>query len=42
MLWMTQLTQALCIQYAAEHARRIQGRGWFTVLAANDIWPAAT
>ncbi|MEM9622703.1 MAG: hypothetical protein AAF993_13710, partial [Pseudomonadota bacterium] len=25
-LWLTQLTQALCIEYAADHARRIQGR----------------
>ncbi|MEX0653795.1 MAG: hypothetical protein WD534_11520 [Phycisphaeraceae bacterium] len=42
-LWLTQLTQALCIQYAAEHARRIQGRmDGLLYWQLNDLWPAAT
>ncbi|MCC5806762.1 MAG: glycoside hydrolase family 2 protein [Opitutales bacterium] len=42
-LWMTQLTQALCIQYAAEHARRIQGRmDGLLYWQFNDMWPAPT
>lgn len=42
-LWMTQLTQALCIQVAAEHARRLQGRmDGLLYWQLNDIWPAAT
>ena len=42
-LWMTQLTQALCIQYAAEHARRIQGQmDGLLYWQLNDMWPAAT
>lgn len=42
-LWMTQLTQALCIQYAAEHARRIQGQmDGLLYWQLNDLWPAAT
>jgi beta-mannosidase len=43
LLWMTQLSQALCVQYAAEHARRIQGRmDGLLYWQMNDIWPAAT
>jgi len=43
MLWATQLVQALCIQYAAEHGRRIQPRMEGIVYwQINDIWPAAT
>lgn len=42
-LWQTQLTQALCIQYAAEHARRMQPRMMGCVYwQLNDLWPAAT
>jgi len=42
-LWLTQLTQALCIQYAADHARRIQGRmDGLIYWQLNDLWPGAT
>jgi len=42
-LWMSQLTQALCIQYAVEHARRMQGRtDGLLYWQLNDIWPGAT
>lgn len=42
-LWLTQLTQALCIQYAAEHARRIPGRmDGLLYWQLNDLWPGAT
>ena len=42
-LWQTQLTQALCIQFAAEHARRMQPRMMGCVYwQLNDLWPAAT
>jgi beta-mannosidase len=42
-LWLTQLTQALCIQYAAEHARRLQGRmDGLLYWQLNDLWPGAT
>ncbi|MFP4353629.1 MAG: glycoside hydrolase family 2 protein [Phycisphaerae bacterium] len=42
-LWLTQLTQALCVQYAADHARRIQGRmDGLLYWQLNDLWPAAT
>lgn len=42
-LWLTQLTQALCIQYAAEHARRIQGQmDGLLYWQLNDLWPGAT
>lgn len=42
-LLLTQLTQALCIQYAAEHARRIQGRmDGLLYWQINDLWPGAT
>ena len=42
-LWLTQLTQALCIQYAADHARRIQGRmDGLLYWQLNDLWPGAT
>ena len=42
-LWLSQLTQALCIQYAAEHARRIQGRmDGLLYWQVNDLWPGAT
>lgn len=41
--WLSQLTQALCIQYAAEHARRIQGRmDGLLYWQLNDLWPGAT
>ncbi|MFZ4778709.1 MAG: glycosyl hydrolase 2 galactose-binding domain-containing protein, partial [Terrimicrobiaceae bacterium] len=43
LLWMSQLTQALCIQYAAEHARRMQGRtDGLLYWQLNDLWPGAT
>lgn len=42
-LWVTQIVQALCIQYAAEHARRIQGRmDGLLYWQLNDLWPGAT
>lgn len=42
-LWLTQLSHALCIQYAAEHARRIQGRmDGLLYWQLNDLWPGAT
>ena len=42
-LWMTQLTQALCIKYAAEHTRRMQPQTEGCVYwQINDMWPAAT
>lgn len=42
-LWLSQLTQALCVQYAAEHSRRIQPRMEGCVYwQINDCWPAAT
>ncbi len=42
-LWLTQLTQALCIEYAADHARRIQGRmDGLLYWQLNDLWPGAT
>lgn len=42
-LWMTQLIQAICIQVAAEHARRIQGRmDGLLYWQINDLWPGAT
>jgi beta-mannosidase len=40
---MTQLTQALCVQYAAEHTRRMQPRTEGCLYwQLNDMWPAAT
>jgi beta-mannosidase len=42
-LWMTQMIQAICIQVAAEHARRIQGRmDGLLFWQINDLWPGAT
>jgi len=42
-LWMTQVIQAICIQVAAEHARRIQGRmDGLLYWQVNDLWPGAT
>jgi beta-mannosidase len=42
-LWMTQMIQALCVQVAAEHARRIQGRmDGLLYWQINDLWPGAT
>jgi beta-mannosidase len=42
-LWMTQINQALCVQYAAEHARRMQGRiDGLLYWQLNDLWPGAT
>lgn len=42
-LWLSQLTQALCVQYAAEHSRRIQPRMEGCLYwQINDMWPAAT
>jgi len=42
-LWMTQMIHAICIQVAAEHARRIQGRmDGLLYWQINDIWPGAT
>ena len=42
-LWMTQVTQAECIRYACEHARRIQPRMMGVIYwQINDIWPAAS
>ena len=43
--WLTlsQLIQGLCIQFAAEHARRIQGRmDGLMYWQINDMWPGAT
>lgn len=41
--WLSQLTQAICVQYAAEHARRIQGRmDGLMYWQLNDLWPGAT
>ena len=42
-LIVSQLIQALTIQYATEHARRIQGRmDGLLYWQINDIWPGAT
>jgi len=42
-LIVSQLIQALCIQVAAEHARRIQGRmDGLLYWQINDLWPGAT
>jgi len=42
-LIVSQLIQALCVQYAAEHARRIQGRmDGLLYWQINDLWPGAT
>lgn len=42
-VWLSQLTQALCIQYAAEHARRIQGRmDGLLYWQLNDLWPGSS
>ncbi|MCC5841038.1 MAG: glycoside hydrolase family 2 protein [Opitutales bacterium] len=42
-LWMTQLIQALCVQVAVEHGRRIQGRmDGVLYWQLNDVWPGAT
>ena len=42
-LWLTQITQAAAIQYACEHARRIQPRMMGTLYwQINDLWPCAS
>ncbi|MGC9450789.1 MAG: beta-mannosidase [Oceanipulchritudo sp.] len=42
-LVISQLIQAICVQYAAEHARRIQGRmDGLLYWQINDLWPGAT
>jgi len=42
-LWLTQLSQALCIQYAAEHSRHLQPRMEGCVYwQLNDLWAAPT
>lgn len=42
-LWLSQLTQALCVEYAAEHLRRIQPRNQGCLYwQLNDIWPCAS
>lgn len=42
-LWMTQVSQAMCIQYACEHARRMQPRMMGVLYwQINDIWPCAS
>jgi len=42
-LWLTQITQAACIQYACEHARRTQPRMMGIIYwQLNDIWPCAS
>ena len=42
-LILSQLIQGLCIQFAAEHARRIQGRmDGLMYWQINDMWPGAT
>jgi beta-mannosidase len=42
-LWMTQITQAACIQYACEHARRKQPQMMGILYwQLNDIWPCAS
>lgn len=43
LLWMTQLIQALCVQVAVEHGRRVQGRmDGVLYWQLNDVWPGAT
>jgi beta-mannosidase len=42
-LWLTQVTQAVAIQYACEHARRAQPRMMGTLYwQLNDLWPCAS
>lgn len=41
-LWLSQLTQALCIQQAVEHARRQAATEGIIFWQLNDLWPAAT
>jgi beta-mannosidase len=42
-LIVSQMIQALCVQYAGEHARRIQGRmDGLLYWQINDLWPGAT
>ena len=42
-MWSSQLIQALTVQYAAEHGRRIQDRmRGILYWQLNDCWPAAT
>lgn len=42
-LWMTQISQAMCIQYACEHARRMQPQMMGVMYwQINDIWPCAS
>lgn len=42
-LWLTQISQAMCIQYACEHARRMQPRMMGVLYwQINDIWPCAS
>ncbi|HQL09510.1 MAG TPA: glycoside hydrolase family 2 protein, partial [Lentisphaeria bacterium] len=42
-LWLTQVTQAVAIQYACEHARRAQPRMMGTLYwQINDLWPCAS
>ncbi|MFW5699027.1 MAG: beta-mannosidase [Planctomycetota bacterium] len=42
-LWATQATQALCLKFAVEHARRLQPRMMGLLYwQLNDIWPCAS
>ena len=42
-LWLTQLLHGLCIQYAVEHGRRMQGQmDGLIYWQLNDLWPGAT
>lgn len=42
-LWLTQITQASAIQYACEHARRMQPRMMGILYwQLNDLWPCAS
>ncbi|MFT5131459.1 MAG: beta-mannosidase [Rhodothermales bacterium] len=42
-LWLSQLTQALCVEYAAVHLRRLQPRNQGCLYwQLNDIWPCAS
>ena len=42
-LWLTQISQAMAIQYACEHARRTQPRMMGVIYwQINDIWPCAS
>ena len=42
-LWLSQISHALCVQYACEHARRMQPRMMGILYwQINDIWPCSS